>query len=153
MRNKTRAWGTLLLWVTLVLLAACSTEEKVKPAPVQKVVQSPGKAIVTVNESSDGASVVLDPNQELRVELPNDSWSVTSNMDWRLADWTPGVLDELGASFVRSRRDSNPGDAGGTTIWRLKPHAAGRVMLKFELRKPHSLDPPTMTLSDDVSVK
>jgi hypothetical protein len=152
MTKKMRAWGTLMLWVPLVLVAACSTEEKVKPAPVQKVVQSPGKAVVTVNEFSDGASVVLDANQELRVELPDSAYSVNSNMDWSVADLKPGVLDVLGSKFERAG-EGYMMDAAGTTIWRLKPLAAGRVTLKFELRKLRSLEPPKRTLTYDVTVK
>ena len=43
--------------------------------------------------------------------------------------------------------------AFGTIAAGLKPQAAGRVNLKFALRRPHSLSPASQTVGFDVTVK
>ena len=145
--------STLALCAPLALLAACAAPEKPKPPPVAKVVQAPGKAIVAVDETQDGATVTLATAQRLRVELPTDGYAVNANLGWRMVLSTPGVLDDLGSKFERGLRDNNPSEAGGTTVWQLQPKGPGQVTLSFELRKPYSLDPPTLTLHYDVTVK
>jgi hypothetical protein len=154
MTNALRLWCRgLVSAVALALLCACASADKPKPVVVQSVVQAPGKATVTVSELNDGASVVLEAAQELRVDLPSSAWAVANNLEWSVVDLNPGVLNVLGSRFERGLRDNNPAEAGGTTVWRLKPQAAGRVNLKFALRRPHSLNPATQTVGFDVTVR
>lgn len=143
------------LWVALpvALLAACSTPDKPKPPPVQAVVQAPGKSVVAVGEGNDGASVVLEKGQELRVNLPLDADMVNTNTDWRIAQNDPAVLESVSSVFERGGRDNNPSEAGGTTVWRFKPKAPGHVGLAFELRQARSRGAPAQTLRYDVTVK
>ena len=158
MKNErmTNPWrlrvGGFAACAALALLGACASAGKPKPVVVQSVVQAPGKATLDVSERNDGASVVLDAAQELRVELPNSAWAVANNLEWSVVDLNPGVLSVLGSRFERGQRDNNPTESGGTTVWRLKPQAAGRVNLKFALRRPHRLNPATQTVGFDVTV-
>lgn len=153
MTNPLRVWARLAVYALLALLGACTTLDQPTPTLAPRVIQSPGKPTVMVSERQDGASIVLDASQELRVELPNDAWAVTHDLEWSVADLSPGVLGVLGSRFERGARDNNPSDAGGSTIWRIKPQAAGQVKLKFVLRRARSLDPATQTVTFDVTVR
>jgi len=154
MTTNLRLWGSLALWVPLALLGACASADKAKPAvKPPSLIQAPGRAAVVVSDRDDGASVVLDATQELRVELSNSAWEVANNFDWSVVDLKPGVLNVLGARFERSGRDSNPTESDGATVWRIRPQAPGRVTLSFGLRRPHSIGPAKRTVSFDVTVK
>ncbi len=153
MTTNLRAWASLALCMPLALLGACATKDKPAPVAVRAVIQSPGRSTVAVSADQDGASIVLEASQELRVDLPIDVWSISNNFDWSVVDLRPGVLDVLGSRFERGTRGSNSSDVDGTTTWRIKPQAPGRVSLRFELRRRHSLEPATQIVSFDVTVK
>lgn len=153
MMNPLRVWAGLALCVPLVLLGACASADKPKPVAVQKLIQAPGKAHVTVSNASDGASVVLDAGQELRVNLALSGWEVASNMDWSVTDLKPGVLTPLGSRFERSARDVSPLESEGSTVWRFKAQAPGQVRLTFGLRRPYSVGAPHKSAGFDVTVK
>jgi len=154
MTNNLRVWGSLALCVPLALLGACASADKLpKPVVVQSVIQAAGKAYVTVSNANDGASVVLDATQELRVELSLSGFEVANNMDWSVAELKPGVLTVLGSRFKRAARDVNPLGSEGATVWRLKAQAPGQVRLTFGLRRPYSLGAPVKSVSFDVTVK
>ena len=122
-KNPPRAWRALALCVPLTLLGACAAGDKPTPAVAQAVVQAAGKAYVTVSDAKDGAAVVLEAGQELRVELSLSSQEVASNRDWSVVDLKPGVLTALGSRFERTGRDSNPTEAEGSMVFRLKAQA------------------------------
>ncbi len=133
------------------LLAACSTADKAKePPPPPPIVGNPGQLSVNVTDANAGASVTLERGQALVVNLPI---RITTGFEWSLVDLKPGVLTLLGSSFERSSIVADDSGASGTTIWRLKPEAAGAVTLNFELRRPHRLEPATRTIRYDVTVK
>lgn len=153
MTNHPRVWGHLVLCVPLALLGACASGDKPKPPVVQSVLQAPGKAVVTVSDRNDGAAVLLETAQELRVDLPLSAWEVANNFDWSVAELKPGVLDPIGSRFERTGRDTNPTESDGSTIWRLKPSAPGRVSVTFALRRPYSTGASAKTVVFDVTVK
>ncbi|MES3013251.1 MAG: protease inhibitor I42 family protein [Pseudomonadota bacterium] len=153
MTNPLRALGSLALCVPLVLLGACASADKPKPVVVQSVIQAPGQAHVTVSNASDGASVLLDATQELRVELVLSSWEVANNMDWSVTDLKPGVLTVLGSRFDRGSRDVNPLESEGSRVWRFKAQAPGTVRLTFGLRRPYGLGAPPKSVGFDVTVR
>jgi hypothetical protein len=153
MTNNLRVWSSLALCVPLALLGACASADKPKPVVVQSVIQAPGKAHVTVSSASDGASVVLDATQELRVDLAISGWEVANNMDWSVTDLKPGVLTPLGSRFERATRDVNPLESEGSTVWRLKAQAPGQIRLTFGLRRPYSVGASVRSVSFDVTVK
>ena len=153
MTNSPRCWRGLALGLPLVLVAACASGDKPRPAPVQSAILAPGKTHVTVSDANDAASVVLDVSQELRVDLSLSAYEVANNMDWSVADLKPGVLTALGARFERTGRDTNPTESDGSTVWRLKPLAPGHVTLTFGLRRPYSVGAPVRSVSFDVTVK
>ncbi|MEP7100287.1 MAG: protease inhibitor I42 family protein [Burkholderiales bacterium] len=153
MTNNLRVWGSFALCVPLALLGGCASGDKPKPVVVQSVIQAPGKAYVTVANANDGAAVVLDTTQELRVELSLSGFEVANNMDWSVSGLKPGVLTTIGSRFDRATRDVNPLESAGATVWRLKPQAPGQVRLSFELRRAYSLGAPTKSVSFDVTVK
>lgn len=153
MTKNLRVWGSLALCVPLALLGACASGDKPKPVVVQSVIQAPGKAHVTVSSASDGAAVVLDASQELRVELALSGYEVANNMDWSITDLKPGVLTVLGSRFERATRDINPLESDGSTVWRLKAQAPGQVMLTFGLRRAYSVGAPVKSVSFGVTVK
>lgn len=156
--NNSRVWGCLALLalgMPLALLGACATGDKPKPAvaAVQSVLQVPGKAVVAVSNRNDGAAVLLETAQELRVDLQLSAWEVSNNFEWSIAELKPGVLDPIGSRFERTGRDTNPTESDGSTIWRLKPSAPGRVSLTFALRRPYSTGAAAKTVTFDVTVK
>ncbi|MBC8056076.1 MAG: protease inhibitor I42 family protein [Rhizobiales bacterium] len=153
MTNRSRAWGSLALCLPLALLGACAANDKPKPVAVQSVIQAPGQSAVTVSERDIGAAVVVEMAQELRVALPDSSWAISNNLAWSVESPNNGVLNVVGSRFERGPRDSNPAEAGGTTVWRLKPQAPGKVSLTFALRWPRSLRPPVQTAIFEVTVK
>lgn len=153
MKNNLRVWGGLVLCVPLALLGACAAGDKPKPAAVPAMIQAPGKARVTVSDADASAAVVVDTSQELRVELTLSAGEIANNMDWSLDTPTPNSLTVLGSRFERRRRDSNPSESEGATVFRFKPRAPGPVALNFALRRSYSLGPPTRSVSFDVTVK
>jgi hypothetical protein len=156
MTNNPHVWGRLVpLYVSLALLGGCASGDKPKPVvPVtQSVLQAPGKAVLTVSDRNDGAAVLLEAAQELRVELQLSAWDVANNFDWTVAELKPGVLAPIGSRFERTGRDTNPTESDGSTIWRLRPSAPGRVSLTFGLRRPYSTGPSAKTVVFDVTVK
>ena len=153
MTTNPRVWCSLALCVPLALLGACASPDTPKPAAVHGAIAAPGKAKLTVSDADDGASVVVEAAQELRVDLPNTALGVAGNYEWSVVELKPGVLDVIGSRFERSPRDDNPTESAGITVWRLKPHAPGRVALKFELRRAYSRGAPQQAVSFDVTVK
>ena len=153
MTNNLRVCGSLALCVPLALLGACASADKPRPLVVRSVVEAPGKAYVTVSSASDGASVVLDTTQELRVELALSAWELARNMDWSVTDLKPGVLTPLGLRFERATRGVNPLESEGSMVWRLKAQAPGQLRLTFGLRRPYSVGAPFKSVSFDVTVK
>ena len=145
----------LALGMPIVLLGACANGDKPKPAVAvaQPALQAPGKAVVAVSNRNDGAAVLLETAQELRVDLQLSAWEVANNFDWTVAELKPGVLDPIGSRFERTGRDTNPTESDGSTIWRLKPSAPGRVSLTFALRRPYSTGASAKTVVFDVTVK
>ncbi len=139
-----------LLSLSLVLLAACATAERPKPPVVQSVVQSPGQKSVAVSGEQSGASIILEPAQELVVNLPIDG---TAGREWTLVDLKPGVLVASGSKFERALRNANVDEADGATVWRFRAEAPGTVALRFDLRRPHSLLPAVQTVSFSVTVR
>ena len=136
----------------LALLSACSLFDKPGPAPVPTpaVVRSGLLKWVTVSDDRSGASVLLDASQELVVSLPVDA---ANRLDWTLEPPKPGVLALKSARFERALRSTDSNDAVGDMVWRFTPTAAGSVGLKFDLRRPRSLDPATRTVTFDVTVR
>ena len=141
-----RTWSGLTL--AAALLAACATPEKPKapPPPVAAV----GQRLVAVSDANAGAAVTLESAQELVVRLPTEG---AAGLEWMLVDPKPGVLTLLSSKFERALRNTNVEEAAGATVWHFRPQAAGSVALKFELRRPRSLQPPTQTVGYDVTVK
>ena len=148
------AFATLLCLMLIgsMLMAGCSTADKVKPPPVPSLIASPGKRSITVSELNAAASIVLEPAQELVVRLALDA---TQRPEWSLIEFTPGVLTTSGSSFERARRDANinPTDAVGNMVWVFKPVAAGEVTLKFDLRLPRSLEPAVRSVTYKVTAR
>ena len=154
MTNNLRVWGSLALCVPLALIGACASSGKPKPVVVvPSLIQAPGQSAVTVSDLSNGAPVVVEVAQELRVELSLSAYEVAHNMGWSVTDLKPGVLTPLGSRFERTGRDSNPTESNGSTIWRFKPQAPGAVTLIFGLRRPYSVGAPARSVSFDVTVK
>jgi predicted secreted protein len=147
---RARAGQVLCAALALTLLGACSTADKPKPVPAPPVIQGAGKATLTVRDTDNGASIVLEPAQELTVRL---AVAGSSGADWSLVDLKPGVLRVVsGPVFERTLRNLADDPSDGSSIWRLRAEASGSATLNFELRRPHALG--TMrTLSYAVTVK
>ena len=139
------------------LLAGCSMlglskppEPKPAAAPAPVLIQGAGQKSNTVGDDKSGAAVVLEPAQELVVRLP---LIATTGREWSLVDLTPGVLAVRSASFERAPRDVDSSEATGSSIWHFRAVAAGNVTLRFDLRRPRSLDPAVQTVTYAVTVK
>lgn len=151
MTHFSRARRAALLVLPLGLLGACGVFNKAPaPAPVQVVLERPGKAQLEVNDAQNGARVVLDTTQTLVVRL---ALAGNQNPDWSLAEAPPGVFGISGPRFERASRDMNDGQADGETVWRLQPGKTGEFGLRFELRWPHSTRPPLRVVSYTVVVR
>ena len=134
-------------------MTACSSVDEPKPAVPPRTIELPGRHLVTVGERDAGATIVLDAAQELSVRLPLDSLDVTAGLDWLLVSVKPDVLASGVSKFERGPRDSNNEELGGDVVWRFMPQAAGSTTLRFDLKRTHSLDPPTRSASYIVRVK
>ena len=143
-----RAWSGLI--VAAAVLAACGTPEAPKAPPPVPPVASPGHRSVTVTEQNAGASVTLEASQELIVRLPVGA---TAGLEWSLVDLQPGVLALQNSKFERALRNTNTEEAAGSTVWQLRPQAAGNVTLNFELRRPRSLQAAARTITYRVTVQ
>jgi predicted secreted protein len=143
-----RTWSGLTL--VAALLAACATPEKPKAPPPPPPVAAVGQRMVLVSDANAGAAVALESTQELIVRLPTEG---AAGLEWTLVDLKPGVLTLLSSKFERALRNTNVEEAAGATVWHFRPQATGSVALKFELRRPRSLQPPTQTVGYDVTVK
>jgi predicted secreted protein len=152
MTNHPRAWGSLALTalLTLTLLAACGLGPKEKPVVAPSLIQSPEKKLITVSELNDNAHIILEAAQVLIVRLPIDA---IPGREWSLVDLKPGVLTASAPKFERVSMVVNEGDATGTIVWHFTPEAAGTVALKFELRRPRSLDAAVQAVNYTVTVK
>ena len=143
-----RTWSGLTL--VAMLLAACASSDKPKAPPPPATVASPGQRVVTVSDANAGAGVTLESAQELVVRLPTGA---ATGLEWSLVDLKPGVLAVQSTRFERALRNTNVEEAAGATVWHFRPQASGAVTLSFELRRPHSLQPPSQTVSYAVTVK
>ena len=139
-----------LLALLATLVAACAAGDKVKPVVVQPVVTAPGQKSVTVTAGQTGAVIELGLEQELVVRLATN---VTSGREWSLVDLAPGVLGVNGPVFERDLRTANPGEAAGTSVWRLRPMAAGAVTLRFEYRRPRKVEPVAEVVTYAVTIR
>jgi Chagasin family peptidase inhibitor I42 len=142
--------STALPALLVTQLAACSSTDKVKPAVVQPVLQRSGQKSLTIRADNTGSSVILDPTQELIVELDNPT---TTNFEWSVVDLKPGVVSVTSSKFERALRNLSAEESGGSTVFHLKAEAPGSVDLKFDLRKPRSLDPAVQTVTYAVTVR
>lgn len=124
-----------------------------QPAPVPARVQDANRAVVVVSGSQSGAQVTVQRPQALQVELASDVRSVSQGYEWLLSDTDPTVLTAEAPRFERAPRDVNVFESAGTTLWRFRPTAAGRVQLQFALRQPRQRDPPLEVVRFDVTVK
>ena len=149
-RELPRVGGSLVAALALAGLCACSTADKVAPVAPQAVLEQPGKRSVSVSDVQSGASIVLEPAQELAVVLRVDS---ASPRDWSLVDLKPGVLTVLGSKFERTPRNAISDEFGATSVWRLKAEAPGTAVLRFELRRPRSLEPAVQIVTYAVTVR
>lgn len=139
------------------LLAGCSMlglskppEPKPVAAPVPVLIQSAGQKTISVGDDKSGAAIVLEPAQELVVRLP---LIATTGREWSLVDLAPGVLAVQSTSFERAPRDVDGSEAAGSSIWHFRAVAAGTVTLRFDLRRPRSLDPAVQTVTYAVTAK
>ena len=153
MTKNLHVWGSLALCLPLALLGACASGDKPQPVVAQRVFQAPGKPHVVVTSGNDGAAVVLEAKQALWVELSLSAYEVANNMDWAVTDLKPGVLTVVGSRFERTRRDLNPLQAEGATVWQLKAQAPGQLKLTFVMRRPYALGAAVRSVSFDVTVK
>ena len=148
MRSSLRSCGGLAF--AAATLVACAVPDKPQAPPPTVSVARPGQHLVTVSDTDAGAAVTLASAQELVVRLPIEP---VAGLEWSLVDLTPGVLTLAGSRFERPLRSPNGEESRGTTVWRFTPQAAGVIALRFELRRPRSLQLATQTIVYDVTVK
>ena len=142
--------GVALLALLATLVAACAAGDKVKPVVAQPVVTAPGQKSVTVTAGQTGAVIELGLEQELVVRLAT---GVTNGREWSLVDLAPGMLGVNGPVFERDLRTAAFGEAAGTSIWRLRPMAAGAVTLRFEYRRPRKVEPVAEVVTYAVTIR
>lgn len=143
--------GGLALAAMWLMTACGSTAPNApppKPAPLP--VAKPGAAVVNVSEANADASVTLEFAQELQVNLPI---ATVTRLEWTVVDLKPGVLTPLGMKAEAMRDKTDPDQIGVMTRWRFKPQAAGTVVLRFELRRAHSLEAAVQSVVYNVTVK
>jgi hypothetical protein len=139
--SLTKAWPFAA--VTLLLFSACAAPPRAQPE-----VDAFG---VHVAAEHSGSSVTLEREQALVVRL---NTLVSDNAEWSLVDFSPGVLAAPAAPrFQRGLRASNVNEASGAVAWRFLPAVAGTVVLKFDYRRPRSLEPALQSVSYTVTVR
>ena len=142
--------STALLAALLTVLGACASGDKATLPVAQPLIKATGKESVTVTLEQSGAAIELGTDQELIVHLAIDA---AGRNDWSLVDLVPGVLTASGPKFERDLRTMNDGESTGSSIWHLRPVAPGNVTLRFELRRPRSLEPARQVLTYAVTVR
>ena len=152
MTKRTRAWTCGPLAVAFALLGACAAGDKLpKPAPAAALIEKPGKPQLTVEESDNGARVVLERAQTLIVRLPR---RVSDSAEWAPVDLQPDVLAVVsGPRFEPTPGDAMSGEPSGMSIWTLRAAGPGSVTLDFALRRPHSLAAALRSARYAVTVK
>jgi len=147
---KSGVWMRGAVGVSLLaLLGACASGDKAKPV-VQPLVKAEGKRSVTVTAEQSGATIELGLDQTLVVRLATGS---TGKQEWSLVGLAPGVLNPVGPTFERELPSNTDNVASGSSIWRLQPTAAGKVDLRFEYRRPRSVEPATDVVTYVVKVQ
>jgi predicted secreted protein len=139
--------------LTAGLLAACSTAALNKPPRVAPTIEQPGREVVTLANAESGTTVLLARPQVLVVRLLLEHADSTAGLDWALVGGSRGVVVGGAPSFEHPVRQTDGDDAGGTVVWRFTTQAPGSVSLQFDLRRPHSLDPASRSLTYSVTVK
>jgi predicted secreted protein len=133
-----------------VLLSACASKDALPVAVAQRTIQNPGKSQVEIAEADGGAKVIVQQSQVLVVDLP---LLPTEGREWSLVDMKPGVLSVVSSKFELDKRDHDGLASPGDMIIRFKPEAVGDVELNFALRRPHTLEPATKTVTFAVTVR
>lgn len=127
-----------------LLLAACATPEE-----RERRIDTSGHVVVLTAGSAPELTLRMD--QELKISLAGEP---TFGLEWTLAEMKPGVLAQQGPrSFEREGLVTNFGQGAGSDVFRFKPVAAGATTLKFDYRRPHSLEPASRSVSFTVSVQ
>jgi predicted secreted protein len=105
---------------------------------------------LAVSDERSGARVVLAPAQELLVSL---ALSTVNGPEWSLVDLPAGVLAVRATTFERALRNTTDDEGAGASIWRFSAASSGHVTLRFELRRPRSVEPAIRSVSFDVTVR
>ena len=148
MRSTLRSCSSLAF--AAAALVACAAPEKPQAPPPTPSIARQGQRLVSVSDTDAGAAVTLASAQELVVRLPIEP---AAGLEWSVVDLKPGVLTLVASRFERLPLSVNADESKGTTVWRFMPQAAGVVALRFELRRPRSLQLATQTIVYDVTVK
>jgi hypothetical protein len=150
--NRMRARTAALLAAACGLVAACATGDKLpKPQAAPALIQNPGKPRLSIEESDNGASIVLERTQALIVRLPR---RVADSAEWTPVDLRPDVLAVVsGPGFEPTPGDAVSGEPSGLSVWTLRAVGPGSVTLDFALRRPHSRAPALRSARYAVTVK
>lgn len=146
---------SLSLFLTLslslsALLTACASPEAIKtPAPPPTIAR-PGATVISVTQDDSGATVTLEPGQGLVISL---AINATAGQEWSQVDPVAGVLTLTSSKFERALRNTNVEESAGSTVWRFRAQAPGTTTLRFELRRPRSLQAASQTAVYNVTVK
>jgi predicted secreted protein len=136
--------------VSIALLSSCASSDAPPAAVPQRVIQKPGRSEVNVTDTDNGAKVFVEKAQTLVVDLP---LLPIEGREWSLVDMAPGVLSVVSSKFERDNRERDGIASPGDMIIRFKAEAAGNVVLNFALRRPHTLEPATQTVTYAVTVR
>ncbi len=134
------------------LLAACANPEATKAPVPPPTIARPGATVISVTQDDSGASVTLEPGQGLVIGL---AINATAGQEWSQVDpgVGVGVLTLTSSNFERALRNTNVEESAGSTVWRFRAQAPGTTTLRFELRRPRSLQAASQTAVYNVTVK
>lgn len=99
------------------------------------LIDDPGQSVIRISEKETGATVDLQGDQRLWVQLEGNR---TTGFQWLLIDQTGGILETVGEA-PRYETDANPLallGAGGTENWTFRTLKSGTGLLRFEYRRP-----------------
>lgn len=147
----------IALSAAVALSAGCSIfADRSGPPPPKAEIRAMAFRAVTVSDADSGAPIALAASQPLSVRLAT---TVVGGLEWSLVEQQPaGVLAVVPAPggaasvFERALRGTDI-DAAGDVVWRFRPLAAGTTSLRFELRRPRTLDPAERVVTYIVTVR
>lgn len=115
--------------------AACLAAVLLTAGGCGPVIDKPGLGVIAVEEADNGATIDLQPNQQLVIRLNGNR---STGFQWLLIDLTDQVLETVGDAprYIDTARPGEWLGMGGIEEWTFRPMKRGVAIIRFEYRRP-----------------